>query len=64
MQTQFGLLGPQTEHHQLRLPTSLPSRAVVLHRPSCHGRSRQRPLPVYAAATSTKEPSLEVKLAS
>lgn len=62
METQFGLLGPQTGHHPLRLPTSLPSRPVVLRRPTYHQRSRQRNSPVQASATSTKEPSLEVKL--
>ena len=64
MQTQFGLLGPQTGHHPLRLPANFSSRAVVLHRPSCDRRSRHRQFPVHAAATSTKEPSLEVDLAS
>ena len=62
MQTQFGLLGPQTGRHPLRLPTSLSSRPVVLRRPTCVQRSQQRNSPVQAAATSTKEPSLEVRL--
>lgn len=63
MQSQIGLRGPQPGQHLLRCSKAVQSHSIVLRKLTCDRRSRQRTLPVYAAATSTKEPVLEVRLA-